>query len=367
MTGQADAVAGVVVLGAGTIGRALLGQIAARRGGLHASLGVRLDVVAVATSRLWTPPGRAPLEDDDLRALAHGGIAAVEHIPHDDGQVRVYLEGLPRRAVVVDVTASDATADLLLAALAAGHHVVLANKKPLSADAATFAALMRYRAEGRMVRYEATVGAGLPVIRTLQDLVETGDEVLAIDAALSGTLGYICTALEDGTPFSRAVRAAQSAGYTEPDPRDDLSGRDVARKAVILARTCGFRADLADIALAGLGDLGAPGATVAAFLAGLEEQDGEMAARVGAAESVDQVLRYVARVTPEGTTAGLQAVPLHHPLAGLRGTANLVAITSARYRDVPLVVSGPGAGAAVTAAGVFADILAAVAARRWWT
>ena len=353
----------LVVLGAGAIGRALLGQITARQEALRERLGIDLQVGTVATSRLWRGAGSGPLEGDQPRAIAATGLEGDLARPYTPYEMRAYLGSLTEPTVVVDVTAAE-TGDLLLAALMAGHHVVLANKKPVSGQAAIFAAFMRYRAEGRVVRYEATVGAGLPVISTLQDMVETGDRIVAIDAALSGTLGYLCTALQDGAPFSRAVRSARANGYTEPDPRDDLSGRDVARKAVILARTCGFEADLDALPAAGLGDLGSPEAIVEQFMASLEGQDEAMTERVAHAGERGEVLRYVARVTPEGASTGLQSLSREHPLASLRGTANLVAITSERYRELPLVVSGHGAGAAVTAAGVFGDVLAAARVAR---
>ncbi len=228
------------------------------------------------------------------------------------------------------------------------------NKKPLSAAWVEFTELT---AHGE-TRYEATAGAGLPVIATLQGLLDSGDTLARIEAAMSGTLGYLCSELEAGAPLSAAVRAAHRLGYTEPDPRDDLSGADVARKALILARTCGLPWEMSDIQAEPWFPSDLAAVSREEFMARLEELDGPFAERVAAARARGAALRYVATVTPAGASVGLRAVPADHPLASLRGPDNLFSFTTARYAERPLVVRGPGAGQAVTAAGVLADIVA---------
>jgi homoserine dehydrogenase len=208
------------------------------------------------------------------------------------------------------------------------------------------------------VRHEATVGAGLPVIDTLHKLQDSGDRVLRIEGCPSGTLGFLFGELGRGAAFSGALRAAMARGYTEPDPRDDLSGTDVARKALILARLVGFRGDLGSIAVESLVPPALRGVPRDEFLARAGELDAPWAARVRAAAAKGRVLRYRARVTPRTITVGIVSVAATDPLGALSGTDNQFAFTTARYRPQPLVITGPGAGAAVTAAGVYGDLLA---------
>jgi homoserine dehydrogenase len=213
------------------------------------------------------------------------------------------------------------------------------------------------------IRYEATAGAGLPVLDTLAKLKDAGDRVQTILGCFSGTLGFIMTALEDGVPFSEAVRQAWKNGYTEPDPRDDLSGTDVARKALILARTLGRRLELGDIELEPLYGPGEDSADPAAFVANLARLDEAFRRRTDEARRDKRVLRYVAKID-KNIRVGIEAVPENSPMGRLRGTDNQVAIYSKRYKTNPLVVTGPGAGAAVTAAGVLNDIVAITAEER---
>jgi aspartokinase/homoserine dehydrogenase 1 len=256
--------------------------------------------------------------------------------------------------VVVDVT-SEETGDLLRAALGNGFNVVLANKKPLAGSWDTYAALLAASSNGgRRIKYEATVGAGLPIIDTYHKLVETGDRVLRIEGSVSGTLMYVVSAVSAGRPFSQAVREAVEKGYAEPDPRDDLSGRDAARKALILARLLGYRGSAPspdDLVPRALKKLPLP-----RFMDRLHEVDDEWRARVAREAARGHVLRYVVTATPRGVSAKLTAVPVSSPIGALQGTRNLVAFTTRRYLHEPLVVSGPGAGAAVTAAGILNDI-----------
>ncbi|MBL8953635.1 MAG: hypothetical protein JNK82_22865 [Myxococcaceae bacterium] len=258
------------------------------------------------------------------------------------------LASLPR-AVLVDCTAASGHEALYTAALRRGVHVVTANKKPFVAPLQARAALLE-AARSAQLRYETTVGAGLPVIEPLKDLVRTGDEVRLIEGCFSGTLGFLASELSKGTPLSRAVTTAKELGYTEPDPKEDLAGFDVARKALILAREVGLELELGDVEVEPFVSLDAP----------LEALDETTAERVRSQAAQGRVLRYLARVDvlAKRLSVGPRWVDLSHPAAQLRGTESLVTYTTRRYADYPMRIQGPGAGAQVTAAGVLADVLA---------
>ncbi len=350
----------VVLLGAGTIGRAVLELVAAAPA-RFASL--RFVAVVDRGGMLDVPEG---LDARGLRAvLAHKlGGGSVSTLPAGRRCTPAEaITALGGRAllhpVLVDATADDTT-DLLTAAATAGFDLVLANKRPLAAPWAAETALRQaLAARGGHLRHEATVGAGLPFILATNQLIATGDRVTRLEGCLSGTLGLVLSALEDGTPFSVAVADALALGVTEPDPRDDLSGMDVARKALILARMLGQRRELGELAVESLVRRRVRG-PVATWLAALPRDDGWWAARVATAADREAVLRYVATITPSRVRVGLQEMPRSHPLGQLRGGTNQLVITSDRYADSPLVLTGPGAGPAVTATGVLADLLALV-------
>jgi aspartokinase/homoserine dehydrogenase 1 len=261
------------------------------------------------------------------------------------------------RKIFIDLTATE-SAPLLKRALQSGFHVVLANKKPLAVPYKQYRELMELAAAHNLqLRYEATVGAGLPVLDTIDKLVVAGDTVEEILGCFSGTLGYLMTELEDGVPFSTAVRGAFEKGYTEPDPRDDLSGMDVARKALILARTIGMEIDLTDLALDPLFPDRLSDDDPQKFLENLKQLDSDYALRIQGARDRGMTLRYVARISREKVTVGIEEVSRNSPLGRLRGTDNQVSIKTQRYSTNPLIVTGPGAGAEVTAAGVLNDII----------
>jgi aspartokinase/homoserine dehydrogenase 1 len=243
-------------------------------------------------------------------------------------------------------------------ALTHGMDLVLANKRPLADRLAISHGLWQTaRARGRRILHEATVGAGLPIIDTYHKLVESGDRVNRIEGLLSGTLGYVLSQVCDGVPFSKAVRTAAAKGYTEPDPRDDLSGMDVARKALILARLLGYSGELSETGVESLVPDWARTLTREAFLDRLPELDSQWASRVAAAAADNSVLRYVASVTADKVAVGVQAVPATSALASIKGSDNQLVFITDRYNTNPLVITGPGAGAEVTAAGVLNDIL----------
>ena len=267
--------------------------------------------------------------------------------------------------VLVDCTAAEGMEQVYAAAFRCGIHVVAANKKPLTIDYPRRQELMAAaRHHSRSFLYETTCGASLPVIETLKNLVRTGDVVHRIEGSLSGTLAYLADELMRGVPLSRAVAAAQRKGLTEPHPRDDLSGLDVARKAVILARELGAPVDLAQVRIEPfIDDKWLHVEDPNSFVASLTEVDASVAAKIAEFKRGGLCLRYLAQITPGQpgqsvvVNVGPVAVPLDHPAASLRGEEAMVAFSTKRYASYPLIVRGAGAGGEVTAAGVLADIL----------
>ncbi|HSB55583.1 MAG TPA: bifunctional aspartate kinase/homoserine dehydrogenase I [Gemmatimonadales bacterium] len=349
----------VFLLGFGRIGRSLSDLVAelpangpkVRIVGVADRSGVVFDPQGLSSHRL-TSIAREKAKGHSLKHLEGGRSEKAE-----DGVCRAVKHALSH-PVLVDVTA-DETTDVLRAALTHGMDVVLANKKPLAGPADESEGLLALAAQhGRRIRHEATVGAGLPVMDTFAKLQETGDEVVSIEGCVSGTLGFLLSQLESGRKFSQALTAAMDAGYTEADPRDDLSGADVARKALILGRLMGFKGEPASVVTESLVPSDARGLPLKTFLARLSSWDYEWAERVRSAKAKGNVLRYVATVTPRRLRVGLSALPATSPFASLQGTDNQIVFTTTRYREHPLVIRGPGAGPLVTAAGVLNDILA---------
>lgn len=345
----------VVLLGFGRVGRALATLIATspakhrvRIVGLLDRSGYVFDARGLAEKRLRSLAGK---KDAGALLTAIGGkpAGALEAL----GFMSSHAVSRP---VLVDVT-SDETSPILHAALERGFDVVLANKRPLAGSWESYTRLLEAAASaGRTVRFEATVGAGLPVIDTHKKLVETGDQVMRVDGCVSGTLMFVLSEVCGGRPFSEAVKDAVGRGYAEPDPRDDLSGQDAARKGLILARLLGYRGaapvpeNLVPPAFQRL--------PLATFMARLPELDADWTRRVARAAARGHVLRYVVSATRKRAFARLVSVPGTSPLGSAGGARNLITFTSARYNDEPLVVSGPGAGPAVTAAGILNDIIA---------
>lgn len=350
----------VILLGFGQVGRELAQQLAAPT---PRARRVRVVAVVDRSGFVFDPRGLSRRVLGEL-ATAKARGESLARLP--TGQAASAPEAVAwiaghalSRPVLVDVTASE-TGAILESALGQGMHVVLANKRPLTASRSTAARLLRAaRTTGARLLHEATVGAGLPIIDTYHKLAESGDRVLCIEGCPSGTMGYLFGELARGRPFSEALRSAMALGYTEPDPRDDLSGMDVARKALILGRLLGYRGELADVAVESLVPVALRGIPREEFLARLEELDGAWAHRVGEARARGVVLRYRARATRQEVSVGLVAVDASSSLAALDGTDNQFAFTTERYRTNPLVITGPGAGPAVTAAGVLNDVLKA--------
>jgi homoserine dehydrogenase len=351
----------LVQIGYGTVGGAVIEQVLAFREAWKTRLGldIRIGAVAGRAGAVAIESG-GELDTAILRPL-------VASRRHDTAPVcDVALEQIIREidtddaVIVVDAAAGEATVDCLVGALEQGAGVVLSNKAPMAlpdSDPRT-KVLWSQTVTARRLRYEATCGAGLPVISTMRTLLDTGDEVLEITGALSGTFGAIFSSVGAGQSFATAVREARDSGYTEPDPRDDLSGLDVARKALILARTMGRKMDLDAIAVESLVPDDLTDVDVATFLDRLDTMDQHIGAMARDAEGENASLKYVATLTENGeVSVGLRPIPRTEVLGALQGPENIVSIRTRRYDQYPTVISGPGAGAAVTAAGMLGDVL----------
>jgi len=260
---------------------------------------------------------------------------------------------------IVDCTSDDELAEQYTTFLANGFNVVAANKKANTKSIAYYREIRATAARHfRKFMYETNVGAGLPIIDTLQSLIRSGDELKSFGGILSGSLSMIFGELEDGVAFSKAVEKAMKLGFTEPDPRDDLSGMDVARKLLIIAREVGLELELDDIEVEPvIADGFAADAEGADIISHLESLDEKFAARVEAAKAENSVLRYVGRIRDGRCSVSVDAVPKSNPLGAIRDGENALVLHSRYYQPIPLVLRGYGAGAEVTAAGVFGDLL----------
>jgi aspartokinase/homoserine dehydrogenase 1 len=342
----------VGLIGPGKVGSALLDQIAAAAPRLKRDANLDLRLRAILSTKYLLADERdlgtnwrdrdADFVGNDIDGFMKHLVAA--HLPH---------------TVILDCSGSDAVAKKYPEWLAAGIHVITPNKQAGAGPLERYRAIKAAAARGgARFRYEATVGAGLPVVQTLRDLLDTGDELLAVEGIFSGTLAWLFNKYDGSAPFSALVREAHELGYTEPDPRDDLSGIDVARKLVILAREAGRELSLSDVAVENLVPPALQSAGRDEFMARLAELDAPIAARFAQASANGCVLRYVARLDRSGkASVGLVELSRTHAFANLRLTDNIVLFSTRRYCDNPLVVQGPGAGPQVTAAGVFSDLL----------
>jgi len=342
------------LIGPGLVGGALLDQVASQVERLRRDFKLDLRVRGIAGSKSM----RLTPSSIDLARWRDEYAAGGDPVDLERFADHVHADQFPH-AVIIDCSASAAVASRYAHWLSQGIHIVTPNKKANSAAWGDYERVREARrAAGSHYLYEATVGAGLPVIQTLRDLRETGDEIRRIEGIFSGTLAYLFNTWDGRESFSSVVKQAKTLGYTEPDPRDDLSGMDVARKLIILAREMGLKLELGDAQVESL----VPGALedcgVEDFLARLHEFDAPMLARLEAARARGHVLRYVGSVDVAGhAQVGVVELPVSHPFANIALTDNIVRFQTARYDKNPLIVQGPGAGPAVTAAGVFADLL----------
>ncbi len=348
----------VVILGKGTVGRAFIRQIADIRAPLlERGIDLRVHGIVGKTNFLFRAEG---IDEECLRDVAEGrGEFAARDEVQDAADVTEAVRGIHAdHHLIVDLTAEPNIA-AHTTWIRAGWHVVTANKHPLVASFREYDALMTHARRGgdRMYRYSTTVGAGLPIISTLQSMVGAGDEVLEIRAAVSGTLGFIFSACEEGMTFADAVREAKERGYSEPDPREDLSGKDVARKALIMARVLGSRLELDDMAIESLVPESLERGTVEDFFAALPDASRHIDDRFRTLRERGRTLRYLLTVTPESVRVGVEEVEKESDFGRLHGPENMFVVRSRHYASVPLIIRGPGAGAEVTAARVLADLL----------
>lgn len=328
------------VIGSGLVGSTLLQQIEATKAQLSENDGINLYVRGIANSKTM----RLSHGDEiptDLNAFADHIIA--EDIPH---------------SVIIDCTANQEIANQYLKWMQKGAHIITPNKRAGSGDFTYYQQLKSCsKTSGRHFLYETTVCAGLPVIKTLQDLIQTGDHIESIEGTVSGTLGYIFHELSLGKSFSDVVKQAKQLGYTEPDPRDDLSGMDVARKMVCLAREIGLNTNINDVAVHNLIPESLRECSVEEFLEKLPEFDHLIQEKMDIAKQAQEKWVYVGAIENGVVKVAMKTYPLNHPFARLSGADNMLCFRTARYHQQPLIIQGPGAGKDVTAAGVFADLL----------
>jgi aspartokinase/homoserine dehydrogenase 1 len=343
------------LIGPGLVGSALLAQVASQAARLRKERNLDLRVRGIISSRKMLLSDAGIALDGDWRGALDAGVdadlAAFER--------HVHADHLPH-ALLIDCTASDTVAAHYPRWLAAGIHIVTPNKRAGSGRTTFLDELHQgRRAAGSHFLYEATVGAALPVIQTLRDLRETGDTIRTVEGILSGTLAYLFNVWDGRVPFSAVLGDAMDKGYTEPDARDDLSGTDVARKLIILAREIGVSVELEEVTVESLVPASLRDCSVAEFRARSGELDGAMQERLTAAAARGCVLRYVGKLDVATGKACVSLTELEraHPFANINLTDNVVRFVSGRYDRNPLVIQGPGAGPAVTAGGVFADVL----------
>lgn len=356
-------------IGLGLIGQTVISQVLEQRERWERDYGIRVIYRSLIDST-------GGIACDEAGGYSSDTLAAVVKHRQAGGRISTLPDswGMTKRAaaealtltqpfgpvIAIDTAAGSRTSELLGMNLTNGGGAVLSNKAPLALPSSDPVAALLWSEAGfrGRVRYETTCGAGLPVISTLRSLLASGDSVTHIVGALSGTLGAIFADVDAGKPFSRAVVDAKAAGFTEPDPRDDLSGLDVARKALILARTIGIPVELDQIEIANLVPESLRDGSVDDFLAGISQVDDAIARRAEAARSNGKRLKYVATVSAGAPiSVGMSEIPLDTVLGSLTGPENIITITSERYAVNPINITGPGAGAAVTAAGVVADML----------
>ncbi len=343
----------VFLMGIGTVGKNLLEQLQMQQEKLLNEKHLKIKLTGVANSKkmVFEREGidistyKERLEKSDRKSSLQGFADGIK-------EVNIY------NSVFVDCTASDDVATLYNQMLSANISVVTANKIAASSGFDNYAELKKIaKQKGAKFLFETNVGAGLPIINTLNDLVNSGDKILRIEAVLSGTLNYIFNTISAEIPLSKTIRMAKEEGYSEPDPRIDLSGVDVARKILILARESGYRIEMDDIKINKFVPDSYFEGSLDEFWASISKLDAEYEENRKRLEKEDKKWRFVAKFENGAAEVGLQEVDSRHPFYDLEGSNNLVMYTTERYHEFPMLIKGYGAGASVTAAGVFADII----------
>lgn len=344
------------VVGTGLIGKTLLRQIHAQKEYLFREQSLEVKVVGLANSRRMLFREEGIALDSWEEELLH----APQGHPMD---MEAFITEMKRmnlsNTIFVDNTASPTVAHHYASVLEASISISTPNKYATSSSYEEYKTLKSIaRQRGVLFQYETNVGAGLPVISTLNDLILSGDRIHKIEAVLSGSLSFMFNSFQPGMRFSEVVREARELGYTEPDPREDLFCNDIRRKLIILAREAGLAIEPDEVWIQSfLPEPCMQAPTLSEFLTALEEADTHLEEMVHQAAQEGKVLRVVATVEPQAARIGLQAVDKQHPFYQLSGSDNMIVFTSERYKERPLVVRGPGAGAEVTAAGVFSEII----------
>ena len=340
------------VCGVGTVGSKLLEQIASQHEELERTRGLKLNVVGIASGHYAVFNRDGIVLENYREALKAGGKSDTERLKKEILGMNIF------NSVFVDCTASEEVAGLYQTFFEHNISVVAANKIAASSPYENYRKLKdTARAKGVKFLFETNVGAGLPIINTINDLTGSGDKILCIEAVLSGTLNFVFNEISATTPFSKAVSMAREAGYSEPDPRIDLCGKDVIRKLVILAREAGYRVNTEDVKATPFIPEEYFNIPLDEFMARLPELDAGFEEKRQKLEAEGKRWRYVARLDNGQTSVGLTAVDKNHPFYRLEGSNNVILITTERYREYPMHIEGYGAGADVTAAGVFADIM----------
>jgi aspartokinase/homoserine dehydrogenase 1 len=344
----------IYLVGTGLIGNALVNMVKEQFDKLAAENMLEVNIVAVANSRrMLFDEDALPLETCIAEMKQNGEAMDMKAFVD-----RMITLNKPN-SIFVDCTSSEEVTNYYADILEASISIVTPNKK---ANSGTYEKYKELRSiafrRGVKFLYETNVGAGLPVINTLNDLLVSGDRVISIEGVLSGTLNYIFSSFTGVAKFSEVVKEAKEKGYTEPDPRDDLSGMDVARKILILSREAGLALELGDVEVENLVPENCRGEmSVDAFFTALKKHDDSFEQLRAGAEAKKEKLRYMAVLEDGKVRVGLRSVDEQHPFYSLSGSDNIILLTTERYHDRPMVIRGPGAGAAVTAAGVFADII----------